>query len=120
MVVGLEGVKGGLERAAQTVLTQLQSNLGRELRNRTPIDTGRARRGWRDFDNREVLDSSPSTVQAAGRPFRRDDLGLTNQVPYIALLEKGRSRQAPNGFVNQSISAAIRQTEVDFAIKAPK
>ena len=55
---------------------------------RTPIDTGRARRGWqqRQTGTQKILD---------------------NQVPYIERLERGWSKQAPNGFVNQAIQATI-------------
>lgn len=43
---------------------------------RTPIKTGRARRGWRTGSS-----------------------DIRNEVPYIGKLESGYSRQAPSGFV---------------------
>lgn len=51
---------------------------------RTPIDTGRARRGWQARTNE-----------------------IRNDVPYIKKLEGGSSRQAPSGFVNQAMSITI-------------
>lgn len=51
---------------------------------RTPIDTGRARRGWQ---------SRTSEIR--------------NSVPYIRKLEEGYSRQAPSGFVRQALSSTI-------------
>jgi len=54
---------------------------------RTPIDTGRARRGWQKRSNR-----------------------IENQVPYIGRLERGYSRQAPSGFVKQALSSTIEKS----------
>lgn len=54
---------------------------------RTPIDTGKARRGWR---------------------ARKTE--IRNDVPYIGKLETGYSRQAPNGFVRQALSRTIEQS----------
>jgi hypothetical protein len=55
---------------------------------RTPIDTGKARRGWQTRQNR-----------------------IENRVPYIARLEGGYSRQAPRGFVNQALSSTIEKSD---------
>jgi len=55
---------------------------------RTPIDTGKARRGWQTRTNR-----------------------IENQVPYIAKLEGGYSRQAPNGFVRQAMTTTIEKSD---------
>lgn len=63
-----------------------------EVVPRTPIDTGRARRGWqqRQTGNQQIIE---------------------NQVPYIDRLERGYSRQAPRGFVKQAMTATINKTK---------
>jgi hypothetical protein len=67
------------------IKTTLMSEVRTEVAGRTPIDTGQARRGWQ----------------------QRNTTTVENSVPYIGKLEKGYSRQAPNGFVRQGITAAI-------------
>lgn len=69
------------------------AELKRQLVPRTPIDSGRARRGWTERQGKSV----------------------ENRVPYIERLEQGYSRQAPRGFVNQSIQATV--TNVKRIIK---
>lgn len=89
MSIGIRVVGTFSLEADQTRLKNLVNDLMTEVRSqvsvRTPIDTGRARRGWQKRNN-----------------------VVENQVPYIVRLENGYSRQAPNGFVTQGITAAIR------------
>ena len=59
-----------------------------EIVRRTPVDTGKARRGWR-------------VVELAGGNIR-----VSNRVDYVQYLEDGSSKQAPRGFQSQSITAA--------------
>lgn len=70
-----------------------------EIRGRTPVDTGRARAGWR------------SQTQQSG-------FEIENSVPYIGVLDKGRhmtsrgmrgSKQAPKGIVGPSLTAIKRK-----------
>lgn len=74
----------GLRAAVDSVIQQLVPEVQSQIRRRTPIDTGNARRGW---------NTRNTTIE--------------NKVPYIERLEKGYSKQAPNGFVRQGINAAI-------------
>jgi len=73
-------LKDVVDDIQEEVLTTLQS----EIKKRTPIDTGQARRGWK----------------------KRTD-SVRNDVPYIGRLERGYSRQAPKGFTKQAIRATI-------------
>lgn len=75
-----------VQAAIRTVKADLMPEIQKEVASRTPIDTGRARRGWQ----------------------QRSQTMVKNDVPYIERLEKGYSRQAPNGFVNQGIRAAVK------------
>lgn len=87
--ITIEGVSQ-LKRVLKTVIDDEIEALGEEyksqVRRRTPIDTGRARRGW----------------QTRTKEIR-------NEVPYIRRLENGYSQQAPRGFVNQAVSATINK-----------
>jgi hypothetical protein len=76
----LVGLKTAIDGFVSALVPEIKSQIAR----RTPIKTGKARRGWQ---------SRQSAVE--------------NKVPYIGKLEGGYSRQAPNGFVRQGISAAI-------------
>lgn len=61
-----------------------------QLRVVTPVDTGRARKGWRNkkqFDNNRF---------AAGT--------IINDVEYIEVLNRGHSKQAPRYFIEQVLS----------------
>jgi hypothetical protein len=73
------------QKAIKNITDNLMSEVRTQVSGRTPIDTGRARRGWQ----------------------QRSVKSVENTVPYISKLEKGYSRQAPNGFVRQGISAAV-------------
>jgi hypothetical protein len=62
------------------------------LREVTPVDTGRARKGWkhkieRGFVNGETIGGT-----------------ISNDVEYIDILNKGHSRQAPKFFIEQVLS----------------
>jgi hypothetical protein len=78
-----------IQAAIATVKNDLMVEVRKEISVRTPILTGTARRGWQ----------------------QRNQAVVENTVPYIERLEKGYSRQAPNGFVNQGIRAAISTIE---------
>ena len=56
----------------------------------TPIDRGRARRGWK--------------LQRAGEKYV-----VENKVPYINVLEEGHSKQAPNGMIKPAIRQTLRR-----------
>lgn len=94
VTVDLVGSDLTLSELEDTIL-QFRQTLAAEFKSqvvpRTPIDQGRARRGWQQ--------------RQSGK-----NISVENQVPYIERLERGYSRQAPKGFVNQAISAAIANT----------
>lgn len=60
--------------------------LARELKRTNPVDTGKSRRAW--------------TVQG----HKNGNVTVYNKVNYVQYLEKGHSKQAPNGFIEQAIS----------------
>lgn len=87
-----------LQREISKFVSDLQSVVKDEIAIRTPYKSGNARRGWqtRQLGSTKVVD---------------------NQVPYIGRLEGGYSRQAPNGFVNQGVNAALTKVTTKGKIK---
>ncbi len=73
------------------------SDLEQNLRQQTPIDEGRARRGWRKTGSVDI--NSPATIKV-----------IENRVPYIGVLDTGTSKQALNGIVTPAIKKTGRGT----------
>lgn len=88
-VIGVDRTLQSLEQEIRQFQTFLTDTFKNEVVPRTPIDKGRARAGWQSRTNTLV----------------------ENRVPYIERLERGYSRQAPKGFVNQAISATIQKSK---------
>jgi hypothetical protein len=80
-----------------------------EVIQRTPVDTGQARRNWHiqiDTPNYSTGDDNASELKAVdtkGFP----DVYISNGLSYIEGLDEGRSSQAPNG-ITQPALAAVR------------
>lgn len=85
-VTGVNSLIITLRKVVDDTKQEVLDTLVTEIKPRTPIDTGRARRGWSK---------------------RRES--VRNDVPYIERLEGGYSRQAPRGFTNQAINATVRK-----------
>jgi hypothetical protein len=64
------------------------------LQDRTPVRTGRARRGW--------------TASESGPKYR--GRYLENKIPYVIYLDEGHSRQQPKGFIKRGIDAGIQES----------
>lgn len=90
---GFGDFKGELKKAVSDEVKFLTDTYQQEVKKRTPIDTGRARRGWQK-----------RTSAKSGE--------IRNQVPYIERLEGGYSRQAPNGFVRQALTATLNKRKI--------
>lgn len=69
-----------LEREKDSLINRISQDAFELAVQKTPIDQGQARAGW-----------------------RREDVGkevhIVNRVPYIGQLERGRSTQAPSGIL---------------------
>jgi hypothetical protein len=92
----------------------------------TPVDTGRARGNWqttvgspaageleRDGAGPALAEVSANTPPGAGQVTL-----LTNNLPYIEELERGSSKQAPEGMVRKNVDRV--QRIVDAAIRKNK
>ena len=64
----------------------------RTLRQVTPVDTGRARKGWKHRIDRGFV--SGETIGGT----------ISNNVEYIDILNKGHSKQAPRFLIEQVLS----------------
>ncbi len=112
-----------VERGVITATVDFFHSLHARVTKTVPVDTGEARSGGR------VAIGAPPTFKPPGeapsypimdaseidRTFASVQLGdrmfWGNKVPYIGLLELGRSKQAPNGFVEQAIGDAADDIE---------
>jgi hypothetical protein len=121
-------VKAASENVAtktSTLVKATASVVGETLIELTPVDTGRARTNWRaslDTPFEQLLYPSPQrppspevAKQEALTDLKRTidqykdynwSIHLTNNVPYIVLLNSGSSAQAPAGFIEASVLAA--------------
>ena len=98
-LVGAQGFTRQLSNELRSEVKRLANDLFTEVKKTTPVDTGRARSGWK------------KTVNDRG-------FVLTNNVPYVPILDKGRhmtnkgyrgSKQAPNGIVGPSLDTIKRK-----------
>ena len=87
-VLGVDNIRSQLSKEIDSLKALVANTFTSEVKSRTPIDQGRARRGWQQRSSQ-----------------------IENRVPYIERLEKGYSKQAPSGFVNQAISATVSKTK---------
>jgi len=80
-----------LEREKDAFIERLSNELLVNAKKFTPIDKGKARRGWRKE-----------------KSFRQTS--IVNRVPYINALEDGHSKkQAPNGITKPTIRETLRR-----------
>jgi hypothetical protein len=92
-ITGLGNIQSRLDRDLGSEVRRLSDAVFKEVRANTPVDTGRARAGWR----RQNSDKS---------------FEITNDVPYVPVLDRGRhmttrgmrgSKQAPKGIIGPSL-----------------
>jgi len=83
-VSGTTQVMRSLEREKENLMSTVAQDILGVARQKTPIDQGQARRGWR--------------LESAFQQKR-----IVNRVPYIVRLEEGHSKQAPNGILGPTI-----------------
>ena len=87
----------------------------------TPVKTGWARANWipQIGSPRQTTAGSPEQVtgsaQASGvatvatsYTFQQGPVFISNNVPYVLLLNEGSSQQAPKGFVQAAIAKAVK------------
>ena len=111
------------------VTTKLALNLFKNIVLRTPVDTGRARASWVVGVNNSPRDRSlpktkgrnslnsevnraiqEGTLQITKFSTKSKTIEIANGLPYIQRLERGSSRQAPNGMVALSVRQELTGT----------
>jgi len=112
-----------VEVGAQKLLAEGVVAIGSDLARQTPIDTGRASGNWQGSVGVPIMAESgvfypsssigqmqllrASALSSAGNP----SIFLTNMVPYMHLLNRGWSMQAPTPFwIERTIIRNLRIT----------
>lgn len=101
----------------------LTLNVLKDLIIGTPVKTGLARGNWQVTSMKpaeepvSTLDPDGSATLAKGSSgisennFNTGPLWISNNLPYIADLEDGNSKQAPNGWVENALLKVKRMAE---------
>ncbi len=74
-----------VERSVDKLIQDVSRQTIKEAKANTPIRSGRARKGWAESSK------GPGMFE------------VSNSVPYIEQLEKGRSKQAPRGITKPTV-----------------
>jgi hypothetical protein len=92
---GSQAAKSSLASAVRSEVQRLAAHVFTEVKQRTPVDTGHAKAGWK-------------------KNVKADGFTVSNAVPYVEVLDKGRhmtnrgmrgSNQAPRGIVGPSLES---------------
>ncbi len=98
-LVGLSAMINQVDKELGSAVKRLADDLYNTVERRTPVDTGRARKGW-------------------SKKVGKDNFVIENKVPYVPILDKGRhmtprgmrgSKQAPRGIVGPSLTEIKRK-----------
>ncbi len=117
-------IASDVESGAHDIAQKAAIAIDRELVLSTPVDTGRARSNWiasvdTPSDAEGAAESPAAAIARAEAVIKgagpRQDIWISNNLPYIARLNDGHSAQAPAGFVQSAIvsgSRAVRRSKV--------
>lgn len=114
-----------MEINLQTVIKRTALSLFTNIVRRTPVDTGIARASWvigvnayaspANLAEGGKLSESEATAKSMDRAKALNVSSpyslviISNYMPYIGMLEKGSSTQAPNGMVRLSIEEEFQR-----------
>jgi hypothetical protein len=109
-----EQIQAGMHRKGSVAALRILST----VIPATPVDTGRARANWQTSIGAPIRDATTQVDQSGTSTITKgrsvvesrpagSTIYITNNVPYIELLNQGYSRQAPANFVLIAIRAAI-------------
>lgn len=110
-----------MEEHTQKVMIGITLEIHAVLTEDTPLDTGWARANWVPAVGRPGASSSEQEgntagaqakamaglASVAGYKIRRGKIHVTNNVPYIQVLNSGSSQQAPADFVPRAIEKGV-------------
>jgi len=109
-----------LEQQRAMIVKKIAFDLFRKIIFKTPVQTGRARANWLVSvvaPRSETVDETDKTgiraignVQSVINGWTADsDIYLSNNLPYIYGLERGRSKKAPHGMVKISVAEVLNE-----------
>ena len=116
-LVGKDRVKRGLRDRADKLVRGVGLEAASRLIRRTPVDKGRARGNWNvaigemdrshdesilDPQGAEALRMAQATILGEFRAGQT--LFVTNSLPYVPELDRGHSKQAPQGMVALTVA----------------
>lgn len=125
----IRAIANGVDRNANVMMRKTVITVASAVALRTPVDTGRARANWQTqigaaatgLVNAYPKGKEGSTGAAsagvavsqavqtmAGYSKSGVAVYISNNLPYIDLLNKGSSKQAPAGFIQAAIMAGQR------------
>lgn len=87
----LDSMADRVESTAGTILPRAADIVEDELRDSTPVRTGRTRDAWKQ----ERI--SPSRID------------VVNPLPHASVLDRGSSKQAPNGITATAVPRAVKR-----------
>ena len=109
-----------LDARREAIVKKIAFDLFRKIIFKTPVQTGRARANWLVSvvaPRSETVDETDKTgmktlseVQGVIAGWESDsDIYLSNNLPYIYGLERGRSKKAPQGMVKISVAEVLNE-----------
>ena len=121
----IDAIVSDLETFTEQRIIQLSIGITNVLIVDTPRDTSWARANWipsvgSAFEYDAPNEGDPAlvaSIAAAGQAellsFKLSDQStfVTNNVPYITILNEGWSKQAPAGFVQAAVARKVRELE---------
>jgi hypothetical protein len=118
-------IEGLTLKGAKRLVIDMHSRLVKS----TPVDTGWAANNWIPSVRVPVVktDGTPENVSSAASDegaasvllwkFFQGPAYITNNVPYINRLNQGSSKQAPAGFIERDILAAVDKANKEKTLK---
>jgi len=104
------------KKAISMIVRGTALDLSASIFRRTPVRTGRLRGNWQTelngFSGGEVSSSPANAIDQSKRIINRakveDSIFIVNNLPYAGVIERGHSKQAPQGMVGITIRAFKR------------
>jgi Bacteriophage HK97-gp10, putative tail-component len=123
-VIRIRSMSKRIERNADVITRKIAVAVDSTVIISTPVDTGRARSNWQVnlgspvSGTRNPLDRSGQSAIAEGETKIAKYKGgttihITNNLPYIGLLNEGSSKQALPGFVLEAVLVGVAAVQGD-------
>ena len=94
-VSNIDAVMREVNNSYSKIVSAVSVDLHRELRDKTPVRTGRARDGWQNLK-------------------RKDNVEIVNRVPYVDYLDKGTTKMKPSNKGRGIIGPALNSIKGEY------